>query len=256
MNRRRKNSNGQALVMVTVGLVAMAGLMGLAVDMGWSFFVQKQEQAVADGAALAAVQEAMANISGGTVTGITCTSTGVTCLAASTQCGAGGVTANLAVGCLYATQNFAPPVPGQSVWIQSGTGTPPTVPNVKGVVYWVTVRAYQSVPQLFSSILGNTRGQVSAIATAAIAPSVGPGSFFGMDQSGDPGANGLVGIDLQGRNSGSSSKSICGGDICAPMGFILSSQCAGNGTAADGGPAAPLATTPPMAARLLPTGVL
>ena len=63
MNKRRQKSSGQALVMVTMGLVAMAGLMGLAVDMGWSFFVQKQAQAVADAAALAAVQEAMAQVS-------------------------------------------------------------------------------------------------------------------------------------------------------------------------------------------------
>ncbi len=66
MIKRRENSKGQALVMVTLALLAMAGMMGLAVDLGWSF-VQKQAQAAADGAALAAVQEAMAQLTSGTV---------------------------------------------------------------------------------------------------------------------------------------------------------------------------------------------
>ncbi len=62
-SKRHKNSGGQALVMVTLALMAMAGLMGLAVDLGWSYFVQKEAQAAADGAALAAVQEAILAIS-------------------------------------------------------------------------------------------------------------------------------------------------------------------------------------------------
>ena len=52
----------------------MCGMMGLVVDLGWSFFVEKQSQAAADGAALAAVQEAVAHIrsGGGSVTGTPC----------------------------------------------------------------------------------------------------------------------------------------------------------------------------------------
>src|SRR5579871_5282312 len=62
---RRKNSGGQAIVLVTLGLLAMCGMMGLAVDMGWSFFVHKQAQTAADAAALGAVEEAFVKISGG-----------------------------------------------------------------------------------------------------------------------------------------------------------------------------------------------
>ena len=52
------------MVMVTFSLIAMAGLMGLAVDLGWSFFVQKEAQAAADGVAMAAVQEAYSGLNG------------------------------------------------------------------------------------------------------------------------------------------------------------------------------------------------
>ncbi len=64
MSRRKKTSGGQAIVMVTMALFAMVGLMGLAVDLGWSFFVQKQAQSAVDGAAMAAVQEAYHRMSG------------------------------------------------------------------------------------------------------------------------------------------------------------------------------------------------
>src|SRR5574341_1392451 len=51
--------SGQVLIMVTLVLLAMCGLMGLVVDLGWSHYVRKSEQAAADAAALAAVKEAM-----------------------------------------------------------------------------------------------------------------------------------------------------------------------------------------------------
>ena len=71
MNRRRKTSGGQALVLVTLGLMAMMGMMGLAVDLGWSFFVEKQAQASADFAAMGAVQEALVRLNGQSF-GFTC----------------------------------------------------------------------------------------------------------------------------------------------------------------------------------------
>jgi hypothetical protein len=35
--RSRKAQGGQALAMVTISLIAMCGVMGLAVDLGWWF---------------------------------------------------------------------------------------------------------------------------------------------------------------------------------------------------------------------------
>ncbi len=50
--------------MVTLSLFAMFGMMGLAVDTGWSYFVQKQAQAAADAGALAAVHEVYVRANG------------------------------------------------------------------------------------------------------------------------------------------------------------------------------------------------
>src|SRR5437879_13391501 len=60
MSARQKN--GQAIVLVTLSLFVMAGMMGLAVDFGWMFFLKKSAQAAADAGALAAVQEAKARL--------------------------------------------------------------------------------------------------------------------------------------------------------------------------------------------------
>src|SRR5579863_384155 len=71
MNIRTQKSGGQAIVMITLALVAMCGMMGLAVDLGWSFFVQKEAQAAADGAALAAVHEAWQRLNG-SISSVSC----------------------------------------------------------------------------------------------------------------------------------------------------------------------------------------
>src|SRR3984957_12722894 len=78
MNRRKKNSGGQAIVMVTLALFSMMGMMGLAVDLGWSYFSQKQAQASADAAALASAQEAVQRLGiSSNISGFACGSTGV-----------------------------------------------------------------------------------------------------------------------------------------------------------------------------------
>ena len=97
--------------MVTLALFAMAGMLGLAVDLGWAFFVQKQAQAAADGAALAAVHETYFIVSGSTAFS-SCPSTvgkdgaTVDCNNTAEYCGTtplgGGSTLNTYHGCLYA----------------------------------------------------------------------------------------------------------------------------------------------------------
>src|SRR5271166_5938029 len=53
---------GQALLLVTLSLFAMCGLLGLAVDLGWSYFIKKSAQDAADSAALAVAHQALANV--------------------------------------------------------------------------------------------------------------------------------------------------------------------------------------------------
>ena len=175
---------GQAVVMVGVGLIAMSGLMGLAVDLGWSYFVQRMEQAAADGAAMAAVNRAMDMMATGTP--FTCA--GLGCASPS------GCAANMPSGtaCTYATSNgFTEGGDSgrQHVMVDTGcpacppggSATPPwPVPNNwapgVNVRYWVTVRITNSVPQLFSAVLGNTTGTVAARAVAGITDGILNGS--------------------------------------------------------------------------------
>jgi Flp pilus assembly protein TadG len=54
---RNKRQSGQALVAATVGLVALLGATGLAIDMGYLRYQKRLEQSAADSAALAAAAE-------------------------------------------------------------------------------------------------------------------------------------------------------------------------------------------------------
>src|SRR5579864_2231724 len=90
---------GQALLLVTFALIMMCGVMGLAVDLGWSYFVKKEAQAAADGAALAAVSKAQSLVGNPP---FTC-GTGVQCTA-MVPCPSNGstLTGNLQSACVYA----------------------------------------------------------------------------------------------------------------------------------------------------------
>src|SRR5579885_1451852 len=247
MSYRKQRSGGQALVLVTLALFAMAGLMGLAVDLGWSFFVEKQAQAAADATALGAVQEAVVRIrgGGGTIAGFTCASSGtgasqVDCEPV-TDCASVTATSNLNNGCQYAKKNgFDWTVNGarQKVTVQSSDITtlpPPTAPGVINISYWVTARAVQQIPQLFSAVFGNSLATVSAISTAAIAGSIAPGSLYGMNHRGDctnstDGPH--CGTDIYvGNSGGGNGNSVnCPGNssqgkVCAPAGIVLASSC-------------------------------
>jgi Flp pilus assembly protein TadG len=238
MQQTRKGERGQAVVMVTLALVAMCGLMGLAVDMGWMFFVKKQAQAAADAAAMAAVQEALFKM-GGTTTGFVCGSiSNIDCAATPEDCSSVNGSGNLNNGCQYAARNgFSSSNSRQKVTIQAYDNTmpPPTVSGVNELVYWVTVRTVQTVPQLFSAVLGNTQGTVSARATAGIVRQILPGSLYAMNREVDctlvqNKTTCGVDIDLSGAASGTCTLNgnSYSSTICAPGGAVLASACNGN----------------------------
>jgi Flp pilus assembly protein TadG len=262
---KKSGVRGQALIMVTLGLIAMCGLMGLAVDLGWSYFVEKQAQAAADLAALAAVQEASTRMPSavGFVCPVAPSGTQVYCTAGAgietcTVVG-GTTTSNLWNGCLYAQQNGFTDGGlngAQTVTIQAydSSSLPATAPGVTGIAYWVTVRTTQTVPQLFSSVLGNTQGLVSARATAALVSSVVPFSFIALNERGDcindshsAGFEDRCGVDVNivgaggsagdgkgkgGGGGGGLQPCVPGGPpatLCAANGIWLASNCFGPG---------------------------
>jgi hypothetical protein len=164
---KRNRESGQVLVMTSLSLLAMFGLLGLAVDVGWAHFQVEAAQTAADAAASAAAEAALAS-SGGS---FTCGTKNVVCQA-TTACPnpiPASPIKTTDIACAYANSNgFAITAGGrQNVTVAAGTGAVPTASGITPS-YWVTVRVAETIPQLFSAVLGNKTGVISARATAAI----------------------------------------------------------------------------------------
>jgi Flp pilus assembly protein TadG len=198
----RRGRRGQALLLVTLSLFAMCGLLGLAVDLGWSYFVKKSAQNAADSAALAEAYQALAN--GGET--------------------AASFSGDPTVAAGYASQNLfaqggnsgrqivtVTPITGTVTRLDGTTvqscGTNPSV--VGCVDYAVTVRTGETIPQLFSAVLGNTTALSSARATAGIVRARVNGSVIALDRTADAGP------------------SPAGMTITAPSGLVVASSQVG-----------------------------
>jgi hypothetical protein len=165
--------------MVTLALMAMCGLMGLAVDFGWAFYVRRSAQAAADSAALAAIRAAFQSGLSVDCVSMGCPTTPISCSDITST--------NLTIGCSYAQRNgFAPGGHSghQTVTIQANTGNPVSAAGVTSS-YWVTVRATETVPQLFSAILGHPLATVSTRATGALTNVIVRGSLVLLNRTGD-----------------------------------------------------------------------
>jgi hypothetical protein len=223
---RKRREGGQAIVMVTLALIAMCGVVGLAVDLGWSYFVKKSAQAAADTGALAAVKKAQSlgfhpPFSCGDSTGqIYCTddSNG------PESCGTGNTASgNLASACTYASLNGFAQGGKVNVTVDADViahRAPPTVTGV-AVDYWVTVRVNQQIPQLFSAVLGNTQSLVSARATAALTNVIFNASLVLLNRENDAGP--VIGNGVDMTLTG-------GGSVSAPGGMIVSSNLNAGGS--------------------------
>jgi hypothetical protein len=132
------------LILVTLSLIPMFGLLGLAVDLGWMEFTKKAAQTAADAAAIAALLQYQSTTFSATYT---CGVGGIVCQA-PTSCSP-APTSYLHTGCDYAQLNGFSSSGNQYVSLESGVGTPPTASGVLSSSYWVTARVNQTVPQLF-----------------------------------------------------------------------------------------------------------
>lgn len=160
----RNRRKGQVLIMTTLVIVPMVGLLGLVTDLGYMHFLKMSAQTAAEAAAKAAVIDVHASYG---AAAYTCGG-GVVCASTPTACPAASGTA-VQDGCQYARQNGFNPTGSQNVTYEAGvSSTPPTAPGMGPASYWVTFRVTQSVPQLFSRVLGNSTGFVAARSTAAL----------------------------------------------------------------------------------------
>ena len=207
---RRARTRGQTVLMLALSLVAMFGLLGLAVDLGWAFFVKRTAQASADSAVMAAARKAFASsgqagpfscTTGACATGSRCFACETTAVACSTLLGNG---TNLANGCLYSARNgfsSGGANGSQHVWMASNSSNSyDTGDGVITVKYWVRSTAVQTIPQLFSVLLGKTSATVSARAVAAVLDVIVDGSLILLNRSNDAatfGGTTYYGLNLQ-----------------------------------------------------------
>lgn len=237
----RSARGGQVIIMLTFSIFVLFGMLGLVVDLGWSYFTQKAAQAAADAAALAAVRSALQNSPSDNVR---CGLTGVGCAATPLDCSSisGG---SFSSACLYAErQGFSSGNGRDTVTVQAWDRTSsPTVvdacgqggatvrrPPSAGCVdtqYWVTVRVSRSIPQLFSAILGNRVGTVAATATAAVTDNIPEASLWALNRQFD--------VPVVGRGAVGNDLYVWGGSEVHADGIVLASTSTGDGSSDEAG---------------------
>jgi hypothetical protein len=194
------------MLMTTLAVVALFGILALAVDVGWAYYLKKWAQRAADAASMAAAIQVLTNVGNSTpVCGTNVSCQGATACPTSITT---PTTNEVEVACLYAQQNgFTSGGNGgkQNVTVATGTTTPPpTAPGVNGIYYWVTVRVTQSTPIWFGKVVADaTSGRrVGDVQSAAA-------QFKGM-----PLAFALIGgIGPAARSSAGVSDGIMGGTL-------------------------------------------
>ena len=248
---RRHRESGQALVMVSVSLVAMIMILAFAVDLGWAFYVRKSAQAAADAAALAAVKAVDSFAISDPTKRWTCGGGAATCTPpGGVACpGAGG---NLAQACLMAAQNkFTNATNWETITVEASDSTtrPPTVnhdcgrdedgnpefinhpPDLHGVdtFYWVRVTVSHNVPVLFSAIFGDSQSLVRTRATAAAvrAEVIGSLILLNRGETWNSGGQDLTGVNLYLSGMGNSY-------VRVPGGIVLSSTTLNSGVRRSG----------------------
>ena len=149
--------------MATLVIVPLFGMLGLVTDLGYMHYVKMTAQAAAESAAQAAMIDFHTTIGGATVS---CVTSGVVCATTPTSCNPAPSAAYMSNGCSYGeAHGFT----ADSLTYQTGVASvPATAAGMRAAAYWVTFRATQKVPQLFSAVLGNRTGLVVGRSTAAI----------------------------------------------------------------------------------------
>ncbi len=153
---------GQMLVFSTLSLIFMFTVVGLSVDLGYSYFKKVQTQAAADAAAQAAALYATANGSVCGSGGVTCGST-YTCLSPPTT----PPTTAMMEGCLYAKANGFVNTGSQTVTMIENNTTPPNETG-NSPSFWVEATVTETVPSLFLYLAGFHSGSVASEAIAGI----------------------------------------------------------------------------------------
>jgi Putative Flp pilus-assembly TadE/G-like len=167
--------------MVTMSLFMLFGVMGLAIDLGWSYYRKQVAQSAADAAAMAAAVVAYNSTTGI----ITCGSNNVVCQATPTACPVitGNPANNIQNGCLYAKANGFTNGGNQTVTMSSSAlGIAPN-PTSFSILYTVTATVTETNPQLFSAVGGHQYGTVAVQSTAEVIQPPVPACIYALNQT-------------------------------------------------------------------------
>jgi Flp pilus assembly protein TadG len=168
MQPKFRNRHGQALAMVTISLFFMFVVMGLSIDLGWSYFLKIRVRTAAVAAAMSAANYARNNYdSCATVScGVTYNCAGVT-----------PPTTSLEAGCLYATQD-GPPSMAASLIENNTTPLPGNNPSM-----WVKATVSTASPNFFLYLGGYKKAVIAAQAYAGITTIPSAGCIYVLDSS-------------------------------------------------------------------------
>jgi hypothetical protein len=156
----------------------LLGMVGLAVDTGYGYYLKQMMQATADSAALAGAKMAMDN-------GFVCGTNGVSC-SSGNACPASPNNPPVTVideACLYGQKNGG----SATIKISAGTGAPPSNSGVTPS-YWVTATASQNFSLSFMQMLGFRTATVTASATSGVLSSGAAGGCIWILDSNGSGA--------------------------------------------------------------------
>ena len=173
---RRDGREGQILIFTTLNLFLLFSLVGLVLDLGWSYFKKEQAQSAADGAALSAAVDALYR-------GFTCGTNGVVCGTTYT-CAYPNVspaTTVLQTGCLYAGANGFLTNGDQNVSL-TGDNTALTSSGLSAQ-YWVKATVRDKTYNLFLYLAGFHTASIAAQSVAAVIVSPNGNCVYSLSPS-------------------------------------------------------------------------
>ena len=169
----RRGQHGQASLLLTLSIPVLFGMLGMVVDFGWAYWRREAAKTAANAAAAATVAKA-----------------GTTAPTAQSSTACPSTTSSSVawnVGCDFATQNgFTNGSHNRTVSIAIGSGsTGIPVSGAKPDNYWVSATVTESIPTLFSWVLGKASMTVLARSTVGVYNAKSGGCIYVLDTSAD-----------------------------------------------------------------------
>jgi Flp pilus assembly protein TadG len=181
---RLDRRSGQMIIFTTLTLFLLFSVMGLAVDLGYSYYVKISAQNAADAAAAGAM--GYANIHG-----TTC-GTNITCGAAyNCPADVGTVDNALKAGCAYAKSNGYT----DGVTLIANNTTPTYAPGVNTSL-WIQANVAQTVTHPFLYWAGFRSGSVESQATSGMTTAPNSSCIYVLDSSNKAGALSVTGAAI------------------------------------------------------------